>query len=424
MKNLAQILIATLMFIVLGPLQAQAFTGGFVDGTVTLTKANSPYTFTQPVQVSQNSTLRVEPGVTIRIRHEGVAFKAAGTIEMLGSATEKIRIEGAVTLFETAGSFASKANFRLSFVEAVALGSIFTDLNQGQNLAITDSLFIGDVNQKKAMYNWLSFCTQCSFERNVFRNLPGFRFFTHSAGGEVVQVRNNLFIGNSSSELLNGGWIVTEGRIELSGNSFIKFSKPVIQRDGSQVNLVLDGNYFDGLTLADVAKIAVRDLSAFPIVFNAPLAAPSPLTPVEPTVKFPVRQDFLWKFKRSTLEITTTRLASPSDAIRVNVNGRDASTVVFANSNRVTLKFPGMSLNGRGAKQIFISSNLFRNQFDLDQTYASCQEMWVNFDGGVARAASSRNKGTAVKRQPTVFPNGYSANATLDTDRDGIACER
>lgn len=418
------------MLIALGPLQARALSGGFVDGVVTLTRANSPYAFTQTVQVSQNSTLRVEPGVTIRIRHDGVAFKSAGTIEMLGNATEKILIEGAATLFETAGSFTSKANFRLSFVEALAIGNIFTDLNQGQNIAFTDSFFLGDLNQKKAKYNWLSFCTQCSFERNVFRNLPGFRFWSDGWNGEKVILSNNLFIGNSTSVFgfgevhRNGEWVISEGNIALVGNAFIKFSKPVIQRHDGRAPLVLGGNYFDGLAATDLSKIVVRDLTAFPISLSSPLSSPSPLTPAEPTIKIPIRQDFSWKFKISTLEVTTTKVAAPSDVIRVDVNGKVSSTVVYSNTNRVTLRFSGMSLAAKGAKRIQITSFLFSNQVELDQPYASCQAMWVNFDGGASRAASSRNKGSAIKRQPTVFPNGYAANSRLDTDRDGIACER
>ena len=430
MKHLIRIVVALMLAVSFGPLQAQAFSGGFVDGVITLTKANSPYTLTQTVQISRGSSLRVEPGVVIKIKHEGVAFKSAGTVELLGTAAEKIRIESAVTLFETAGDFSTKANFKATFVEALGIGSIFTDLNQGQNIAFSDSLFMGDVNQKKASYNWLSFCTQCSFERNVFNGLPGFRFWVFSSSGEKVNFTNNLFIGNSTSVFgfgdthRNGEWITTEGNISLVGNSFIRFAKPIIQRHEGSAPLVLDGNYFDGLGSADVSKIAVRDLSNFPITLNAPLTSPSPLTPAEPQIKFPTRADFGWKFKGSTLEIRTTKLTASGDVINILVAGKTYSTSIYSNTNQVTLRFNGVTLGGNGTRKMQITSFLFRNELGLDETFASCQSLWNRFDGGIAKASTSKNKGVKPKQKATVYPVGYAANASLDRDRDGLVCER
>jgi hypothetical protein len=430
MKHLIRIIVALMLAVSFGPLQAQAFSGGFVDGVVTLAKTNSPYTFTQTIQISRGSTLRVEPGVVIKIKHEGVAFKSAGTVELLGTATEKIRIESAVTLFETAGDFASKANFKATFVEALGIGSIFTTLNQGQNIDFKDSVFIADASQAKPMFNWLTFCTQCTFERNVFQGLPGFETQTYSGGGEKVVFTNNLFIGNSSSLSSSfnpdraGVWITTEGNISLSGNSFIKFSKPVLQRQGGTSAMVLDGNYFNGLGAADVSKIAVRDLSNFPISLNSPLTTPSPLTPLEPNLIVPTRKDFGWKFKGSTLEVRTTKLASAGDVIQVSVGGKEYSTVVYSSNNQITLKFEGVTLSGARTTRIQISSLLFKNDLPLNQKFSSCQAMWTFFDGGIAKASNSKNKGVKTKKKATVYSVGYAANSSLDKDRDGLVCER
>lgn len=430
MKHLIRLVVALMLAVSFGPLQAQAFSGGFVDGVVTLTKANSPYTLTQTIQISRGSTLRVEPGVVLRVKHEGVAFKAAGSLELLGTAAEKIRIEGAVTLFETAGDAFAKANFKATFVEALGIGSIFTDLNQGQNISFSDSLFMGDVNQKKSSYNWLSFCTQCSFERNVFNGLPGFRFWVFSSGGEKVNFTNNLFIGNSTTILgfgdthRNGEWITTEGNISLAGNSFVRFAKPVIQRYEGLAALVLDGNYFDGLGSADVSKIALRDLSNFPITLNVPLTSPSPLTPTEPQIKIPTRADFGWKFKGSTLEIRTTKLAASFDVINILLAGKTYSTSIYSNTNQITLRFNGVTLGGNSTRKMQISSLLFSNELALDETFASCQSLWNRFDGGMAKASTSKNKGVKIKKKATIYPVGYAANASLDKDRDGFVCER
>jgi hypothetical protein len=50
--------------------------------------------------------------------------------------------------------------------------------------------------------------------------------------------------------------------------------------------------------------------------------------------------------------------------------------------------------------------------------------VWREFDGGIAKSASSRNKGVRARKAPTVFASLYNLNSKLDRDRDGIVCER
>ena len=365
MKKTIRFVVALLLAVSFAPLQAQAFSGGFVDGIVTLSKANSPYTLTQTIQIPKGSTLKVEPGVVLRVKHENVVFKSAGTVELVGTAEARIQIDGAVTLFETAGNWQNKAEFEVSFVEAIGIGSLFTDLNQGQNINFADNVFLGNPFRSRVMYNWLSFCTSCVFERNVFKGLPGFRFDTFDRSGNPVRLINNLFIGNSTSSLSfgdsfrNGEWIDTDGNISLVGNSFIKFKKPVIQQHNVQKNVVLDENYFEGKTSQDVNQIAVRDLSGFQFVLTTPLSTPSTLTPIEPAISLEPPKDFGWKFKGSTLEVKTTKLASPSDTIRVDLAGKQYSTFVISNANVVTLSFSGVTLGGPATNTLLITSRLF-----------------------------------------------------------------
>lgn len=430
MKNIIRFAVALVLAMYFGPVQAQAFSGGYVDGSVTLTKANSPYTLTQTLQISKGSTLKVEPGVVLKVEHKDVVFKSAGTVELNGTATQRIRIEGAVTLFETGGSATSKANFRATFVEALGIGSIFTSLNQGQNIYFADSLFLGDKNQTKPIYNWLSFCTNCSFERNVFQTLPAFRFWVFSTAGEKVLLTNNLFVGNSTSVLAfgdvhrNGEWIVTEGNVSLVENSFIKFSKPVIQRQEGTSAMVLSGNYFDGLGFTDAQKIVVRDLTGLPITLDALLASPSSRTPAEPQIKTPSRQDFGWKFRGSTLEVQTTKLIAAGDVVKVTVAGKTYSKAIYSTTNQITLSYQGISLANAGTTTLQISSFLFTNEFVLNDAFANCQSLWTKFDGGIAKASTSKNKGLKSNKKPTVYSVGYTSNSALDKDRDGLVCER
>jgi hypothetical protein len=60
-----------------------------------------------------------------------------------------------------------------------------------------------------------------------------------------------------------------------------------------------------------------------------------------------------------------------------------------------------------------------------DTRFGSCREMRKVDPNGVAR--TDRAVVRAVKqgyRAPLLCPTAYAANSRLDTDRDGVACER
>lgn len=60
----------------------------------------------------------------------------------------------------------------------------------------------------------------------------------------------------------------------------------------------------------------------------------------------------------------------------------------------------------------------------LQTKYSTCKNLNLNFKGGIAKSASSRNKGAKTKFRPEISAPGYQVNRSLDLDKDGIACER
>lgn len=56
--------------------------------------------------------------------------------------------------------------------------------------------------------------------------------------------------------------------------------------------------------------------------------------------------------------------------------------------------------------------------------YKNCSQMSREFEGGVAKSAASKNKGKATKLDPIVSSKVLNLNKVLDTDKDGLACER
>ena len=64
---------------------------GIISSDVTWTKANSPYSLTGPMLVSNGVTLTIEPGVTVYLNEHYI--KVNGTLVARGSSTDKIHFE-------------------------------------------------------------------------------------------------------------------------------------------------------------------------------------------------------------------------------------------------------------------------------------------------------------------------------------------
>lgn len=58
------------------------------------------------------------------------------------------------------------------------------------------------------------------------------------------------------------------------------------------------------------------------------------------------------------------------------------------------------------------------------KVYKNCTTLNKDYKGGVAKSAKSKNKGKATKFKPLVNSNLYEINRKLDTDKDGIVCEK
>ena len=76
-----------------GTTQASTDVNGIINSDTTWTKANSPYTITQPVTVNSGVTLTIEPGVTA-IMNQNVYLQVDGVVVAIGTSAEKILFDG------------------------------------------------------------------------------------------------------------------------------------------------------------------------------------------------------------------------------------------------------------------------------------------------------------------------------------------
>ena len=70
-----------------------------------------------------------------------------------------------------------------------------------------------------------------------------------------------------------------------------------------------------------------------------------------------------------------------------------------------------------------LSSPLGQSANAAPKKYKNCTELNQVHPGGVAKPGAV-NKGGKTKNEPTIDAPLYKLNASLDRDRDGIACEK
>lgn len=275
--------------------------GGRVGSNLTLTAADSPYELTSTLGIPRGVTLTVEKGVELIVLHPDVVFRSAGEVRLEGSSAENIiftgrnaswESRGINTLWENAGNWEFPSLLSMKFVSAKNIRGVLTDLNQGQSIIIEDSVFTGEQGYKlsRPLWNWVTFCKVCSFERNTFQNLPGFRIsdVTWWNQGRVAPdhtFRNNLFIGNSTTKMgwstvgRFGEWIIADSIQSFQDNSFVDFTSPVIEQIDGSSTWNISGNYFGGKSISEAQSFVTEGLS-FGAKIISVLDTPSPLTPI------------------------------------------------------------------------------------------------------------------------------------------------
>lgn len=72
--------------------QTSTQVGGIIDSDATWTLANSPYSLTGDVQVSNGTTLTIEAGVTVNF--DSYFMNVSGTLIAVGNQTSKIAMTG------------------------------------------------------------------------------------------------------------------------------------------------------------------------------------------------------------------------------------------------------------------------------------------------------------------------------------------
>jgi hypothetical protein len=190
--------------------------GGIIWENTTWTLENSPYIITDTVQIPENVTLTIEPGVTV-ISQGGTMFLIHGRIYARGTINNKITFDGASRFFDVDGS--SRDTFLdLDYCIIKNGGSFWWDGYGHFNLTRSEL-----INLASYSYIWYP-GKDVHIEYNTFINSAG---FSVGHDGPSVYIRYNLIKGNRGFVVEN--WVSYAGQTIVKYNSFIDMSGIVLK---------------------------------------------------------------------------------------------------------------------------------------------------------------------------------------------------
>jgi PKD repeat protein len=226
--------------------------GGIIWENTTWTLEGSPYTITDTVQIPENVTLTIDPGVTIGISSSYFSgeylFLFAGTIHAHGTSDRKITFDGGGKNFfgsvnyHEPGAFLSLQNCIIkngSYLWLPAAG------DWGGYFELRYSEIIGTQS-----YMWNP-TMNIFIEHNIFINSAGFS----GNPGPSVYIRYNLFKGNSGPVVES-----YSGQTIVKYNSFIEMTGIVLRLPPgySPVVIIATENYW-GTTDTKVIDSMIYD---------------------------------------------------------------------------------------------------------------------------------------------------------------------
>ncbi len=262
--------------------------GGILHSDTTWTIENSPYSITSTVQIPENVTLKIDPGVTVTDNStDYVMFFLHGRIEAHGTPSNKITFIGGgenALLFKTEGALSEPS---VSFDYCTVKNALnFWEGTRGHfNLTNSELINLGRVGWSTT-YSRIHFSEKAIYiENNTFIDTNGFEF---SIAYENIYIRYNLFKGNRGllvKEHVNTG---ASPQAVVKYNTFINVSETVllITSWGAQGNMDATENYWgtsDTSLIDSWIEDGYDDIGIHAFIDYMPiLTEPHPNTPTLP----------------------------------------------------------------------------------------------------------------------------------------------
>lgn len=272
---------------------------GIISENLRFTKTNSPYTITSTLQIPKDLSVIVDEGVEIiydgvryekdpKVKHDQEAmFYVHGNIDFKGTDANPIKLSGKPRYYFLTEGAKDNANILVNGV--IFQGGKKLAYGSGYAYFSLKNSIISDV----AEYLYIWYPTKpLVIEGNIFKNSGGMTIgFDGRKSSErpitpQVTVRNNLFVGPSTTGYWVENWVAYESTMNVTANSFTEgpYIAVGVHKGHDSTSLDASGNYW-GTTDQSKIKDMVMDSKdsldyLSEIKTNNPLAT-SPVTALE-----------------------------------------------------------------------------------------------------------------------------------------------
>ena len=274
--------------------------GGLISENLRFTKVNSPYTLTSTLQIPKELSVMVDEGV--EIKYDGprygvkgssikfdqeVMFYVHGNIEFKGTDADSINLTGKPKHYFMIEGSKDTANILINGVTFNGGSRLFYGSGYA-NFSLKNSI-IFDVPEQH--YIWYP-RKPLVIEGNIFKESGGMSIgFDGRASSErpvtpQVTVRNNLFIGPSTTDYWIENWVAYDSTLYVTGNAFTEgpYTAVTVQKGHESVSVNASGNYWgttDQTKIAEMVKDSKDGLDFQTLIKTDNPLATSPVTSLD-----------------------------------------------------------------------------------------------------------------------------------------------
>lgn len=171
-------------------------------------------------------------------------------------------------------------------------------------------------------------------------------------------------------------------------------------------------------------KVGTAFPAATPITTPSPVPVTTP-SPVPITTPSPVPSSpgtppvVTLKWTGETFNLSANGLGGGGDSLSIRSGDSIYWIQEFFGQPTANYKFRLTPRAGMTWESRFFDGATF-----VPASFQNCAQVWKVFDGGIAKSSTSKNRGAKASKKATVFKTGYDKSMKLDSDRDGLVCER
>jgi hypothetical protein len=332
-------------------------TGGLISENLRFTKANSPYTLTSTLQIPKEFSVIVDEGVEIKyggprygvkgstIKYdEEVMFYVHGNIDFKGTDANSINLTGKPRHYFTIEGSKETANILINGVIFNG-GSKLVNGSGYAHFSLKNSI-IFDVPEYQ--YIWYP-SKPLVIEGNIFRKSGGMSigFDGRASSGKPVTpqvtVRNNLFIGPSTTDYWVENWVAYGSTLYVTGNAFTDgpYTAVTVRKGYDSVSLNASGNYWgttDQTKIADMVRDSKDGLDFQTLIKTDNQLAASPVASLDSKAAAFFALNAVTQTVKSAADATKAALdkAAASDAVKAAAK-KNAQSKVVAPAKEITI---------------------------------------------------------------------------------------